>query len=298
MGSVPPSSLRDSPPAPIFPQTPVEVLTASAPPGKSWNSSVWLFLGLIAGFVLLCLAMTPGLSGAFKAIQIYFDATALSFLNRFVGQSAPLDRSVALISDTFIFHGVLFVALLWYIWFKDQQQESRIRLFMGGMAAVLAGFLSRLLQLCLPFHLRPLYNADLNLTPPIGVGSDLNHWNSFPSDHASLFFALATLIWINDRRLGTLALFWAAIVSSMRVYLGYHYPTDILGGAALGICLVIVSQRLPLSRGIFRILEWERYAPSSFYAVAFIASYQAGTLFNDARAIGHLVGQLLLRHST
>ncbi len=107
---------------------------------------------------------------------------------------------------------------------------------MGTTAAVLAGLLSRLLQLALPFHLRPLYAANLHLTWPIGVGSDPSHWNCFPSDHAALFFAFATLIWINDRRLGVFALFWAAIMSATRIYLGYHYPTDVIGGAAVGIC--------------------------------------------------------------
>jgi membrane-associated phospholipid phosphatase len=215
------------------------------------------------------------------------------FLNKFVGKSRLLDASVELISDTFLLHGVLFVTLLWFIWFKDKREESRIHLFTGGVAAVSAGLLSRLLQLCLPFHVRPLYNADLKLTWPIGVEwGTLNHWNSFPSDHASLFFALATLIWISDRRLGLFALFWAAITSSTRIYLGYHYPTDILGGAALGIFMVILFQRLPLPPIVYRLLDWERCASPSFYAVAFIASYQAGTLFNDIRAIARLIGHL------
>jgi membrane-associated phospholipid phosphatase len=161
----------------------------------------------------------------------------------------------------------------------------------------LAGFFSRLLQLFAPFHFRPLYNVDLNLTSPIGVGSGLSHWNCFPSDHASLLFALATLILMNDRCLGLLALFWAAIASSTRIYLGFHYPTDILGGAVFGICMVIASQKLPFPRGISRILEWERSTPSSFYAVAFIVSYQTGTLFNDVRAIGHLLVQCVFRHA-
>jgi hypothetical protein len=52
----------------------------------------------------------------------------------------------------------------------------------------------------------------------------------------------------------------------------------------------------PLPTVVPRLLEWERNASPSFYAVAFIASYQAGTLFNDARNIGHLLVQLLLRH--
>jgi undecaprenyl-diphosphatase len=295
----------------------------------TWNPSVWSFVCLVAGFVLLsrtpdfpvfavllflaccvfstiaiangplltgAVTMTAGVLGALRAIQSGFDSTVLLFLNRFVGKSATLDRSVELFSDAFIFHGILFVAVLWFIWFNHRQQETRIRLILGAMTAVFAGLLSRLLQLCLPFHLRPLFATDLNLTFPIDGGSGLSHWNSFPSDHASLFFGLATLIWLNDRRLGVWALFWAAIMSSTRIYLGLHYPTDILGGAALGFCLVMVSQSLPSFRAISWLLEWERCAPASFYAVAFIASYQAGTLFNDVRAIAKLIGPWLLRH--
>src|SRR5580692_5082061 len=194
------------------------------------------------------------------AIADGFDFTIVLFLNKFVGKSRLLDGSVELISGTFILNGILLVALLWLIWFKDKREESRIRLFMGGVAAVLAGILSRLLQRALPFHDRPLYSADLNLTWPIGVEwGTLNHWNSFPSDHASLFFALATLIWISNRRLGVFAFFWAAITSSTRIYLGYHYPTDIFGGAALGIFMVILFKRLPLPRVVYRLLDWERY---------------------------------------
>jgi undecaprenyl-diphosphatase len=240
------------------------------------------------------LIIAGAILGAYAIVQNHFDSTSLLFLNRFVGKSRLLDGSVELISGTFILNGVLFVALLWFIWFKDKREESRIRLFMGSVAAVLAGFLSRLLQLSLPFHVRPLYNADLKLTWPIGVESGtLNHWNCFPSDHAALFFGLAALIWISDRRLGVFALFWAAITSSTRVYLGFHYPTDILGGAVLGILMVIFFQRLPSPRVVYRLLDWERCASASFYAVAFIASYQAGTLFNDVREIAGLIRQIL-----
>jgi hypothetical protein len=64
----------------------------------------------------------------------------------------------------------------------------------------------------------------------------------------------------------------------------------------LGSCLVVISQILPFPKRISGILDWERCAPGSFYAVGFIASYQAATLFNDIRAVGRLIGQLLLRH--
>jgi membrane-associated phospholipid phosphatase len=222
------------------------------------------------------------------------DFTILLFLNRFVGKSRSLDELVHLFTEAFLFNGVLLVALLWLLWFTDRREEARIRLFIGGAAAVLAGLLSRLLQLSLPFHVRPLYNPALNLTWPIGVGpGTLNHWSSFPSDHASLCFALATLIWTRDRRLGVFAFFWASFTSFARVFLGFHYPSDILGGAVLGILIVILFGSLPLPRVAYRLLEWERFSSPSFYAVAFVASYQAGTLFSDLREIGHLIVGLL-----
>jgi undecaprenyl-diphosphatase len=236
-----------------------------------------------------------GLSWARMPSANDLDVTTVLLLNKFVGKNRTLDGTVALFSDTFILNGILLVALLWFIWFKDKREESRIGMFTGGVAAVLAGFLSRLLQLAFPFHTRPLDNADLKLTWPIGKeGGDLSHWshwNSFPSDHASLFFALATLIWIRDRRLGVFAFVWAAITSSTRIYLGLHYPSDILGGAALGIFMVILFKRLPIPRVVYRLLDWEQYASPSFYAVGFMASYQAGTLFNDVRAIASLIRQ-------
>lgn len=308
------SSLKDSPTS----------------PKKNWIAAVGSFLCLIAGvgllfvspgfgflaaslllpcFVLSCIAtvkrralsvalITTGtILGAYATVQNSFDSTSILFLNKFVGKSFLIDRTIDLISETFILNGVLFVALLWFIWFRDKRDESRIRLLMGGVASVLAGLLSRLLQISLAFHYRPLLNADLKLTSPIGVEwGTVNDWNCFPSDHAAVFFGLATLIWMNDRHLGVFALFWAAIVSTIRVYLGFHYPTDILGGEALGIFMVILFQRFPLPTLVSRLLDWERNASPSFYAVAFIASYQAGTLFNDVRNIGHLLVQLLLRH--
>jgi hypothetical protein len=100
-----------------------------------------------------------------------FDFTILLFLNRFVGKSRSLDELVQLLSDAFLFNGVLLVAILWLFWFNDRREEARVRLLIGGAAAVLAGLLSRLLQLSLPFHVRPLYNQALSLTWPFGVGA-------------------------------------------------------------------------------------------------------------------------------
>jgi undecaprenyl-diphosphatase len=60
----------------------------------------------------------------------------------------------------------------------------------------------------------------------------------FISSHASNSFALATfmalVLWNKVRIMAIIMLVWAAMVSYSRVYLGVHYPGDILVGAMVG----------------------------------------------------------------
>ncbi len=58
---------------------------------------------------------------------------------------------------------------------------------------------------------------------------------SFPSGHAATSFACAaTLAWLTP--LSPVALYvLAALIAFSRVYVGVHYPLDVIGGAALGL---------------------------------------------------------------
>lgn len=59
---------------------------------------------------------------------------------------------------------------------------------------------------------------------------------SFPSGHAAMVFAAAVVLALSYRRgrWWMLTLAGAGLISLSRIYLGYHYPSDILAGAALG----------------------------------------------------------------
>jgi undecaprenyl-diphosphatase len=137
----------------------------------------------------------------------------------------------------------------------------------------------------MPTHLRPLHDPKLNFLPPEGVTPDsLNHWNSFPSDHAAVFFGLVAMIFFSHAKLGYLAFVWTAIVSVGRIYLGLHYPTDTLAGAALGIFGVSTLQGRFHLFGSW-LLSFEKRAGPAFYMVAFFVSYQIATLFDDLREL-------------
>jgi membrane-associated phospholipid phosphatase len=69
---------------------------------------------------------------------------------------------------------------------------------------------------------------------------------SFPSNHTTIAAALAAGIWLASRRLGLLAAVLALLEGFSRIYLGQHYPHDVL--AALVLAVVIITGGWPLVR--------------------------------------------------
>ena len=95
-----------------------------------------------------------------------------------------------------------------------------------------------------------------------------SHDPSFPSDHATGAFALAFGVWLYDRAIGTVLLVLAAILSFSRVYVGTHYPGDVIGGALIGVAVVAALYLAPTRRLIEQVARscgarWDRVADRS-----------------------------------
>lgn len=72
---------------------------------------------------------------------------------------------------------------------------------------------------------------DPTLRPLVGVPSS----KSFPSSHAAMSFAAATILTYIEPQLAPLFYGLALVMSWSRVYVGVHYPSDVLAGTAVGL---------------------------------------------------------------
>ncbi len=118
--------------------------------------------------------------------------------------------------------------------FKFQGWKKKIWFSVfGALSVILArGILVELIRF---FSFRPRPSLILELSPLIEKLSP-----SFPSGHASLFFALAVALWFFNKKWGLWFAGISFIMSLARISAGTHWPSDILGGVLVGMLASIL----------------------------------------------------------
>jgi undecaprenyl-diphosphatase len=129
------------------------------------------------------------------------------------------------------------------VWLVEGRSQAARR------RTVLAGCLAAVVAICLGLVLertlaRPRPFVALGLAPLIPHAQD----SSFPSDHTLVGVALVGVLAWRLPRLGLWLLGWALLVGAARVMALLHYPSDILGSAALALGLDVIAWRVVLSR--------------------------------------------------
>ncbi len=223
-----------------------------------------------------------------------FDSNIVSFLNDLAGRWKTFDEFMVFVTDSAFVKGALIMACLWWLWFRRQSDGPNRRDYVIAtvLTGVVAVLFARLLAGVLPFRERPFATAAQQFVEPYSANTrTLESWSSFPSDHAVLFFALAMGLYQAHKPFGIAAFLWAIIVVSIpRVYIGIHWPTDIIAGALLGIALGWLGTGRAVRDAIREhVLPWEERWPSAFYATMFLVMFEVMNLFDDGREGLHVL---------
>jgi len=219
-----------------------------------------------------------------------FDSTIIGFANHFSRFSGTFDRIVLLFSGNHLLKGGVLVTIFWWGWFKANKDQAYVRVHMIStlFSCFIAIISARALALLLPFRLRPLHEKGLHFLLPYGmVPTTLEGWSSFPSDHAVLFYALSTGMFFISKKVGIFAIVYTTLFISLpRIYLGLHYPTDIIVGAFIGMIIALLCNKTTFNEKISQpVLSWSSSKPEIFYPVFFITTYQVADMFDNSRAI-------------
>jgi len=218
------------------------------------------------------------------------DRALALYANQFAGRSIVLDKFVYDILDTSLLNGGVFLAAYWWLWFEADESgvHAQRRNVVVALLAVIgvAGAL-KLLKVLLPFRYCPLNDPDLGLRQPFGVDpTSLNHFNSFPSGHAMLFFALSVPLWMRSRWLGAAATSWTVLAICLPLlYLGYHWPSDIVAGAMVGVALMFLVCRLIGATGLpDQMVRFSATHSPAFYAIAWLVALEIAVRFDNVKA--------------
>lgn len=221
----------------------------------------------------------------FESIDIWL----FQAINQFVGTSYLRDNIINEISRNEIFKGLPVFMAWWGLWFAGTRSATtRVGLLAVVVTSMVAIFAGRFLAMVLPFRLRPIHDPELGAIMPFGVSANtLQNWSSMPSDNAVFFFSIAVGMLLVHRLAGKLLILHAILIISLpRIYMGVHYPGDILVGAAIGALMAVVLFK-PVTLAIQKsgAMRLEADHPGFFYAALFLITFQSASMFESARVL-------------
>jgi len=169
------------------------------------------------------------------------DQQLFLFLN---GIHSPFwDTIMYWISYKFTWIPLYLVTLLYFIY--KQKAKAIITIVLTIAVITLADQVSVHLFKNVFLRYRPCHNFELQNLVHL-VHEHCGGQYGFVSSHAAnaFGFAIFSALIIQKKNISLLLIFWAILVSYSRIYLGVHYPADIVGGAVLGIVSAILGHLL------------------------------------------------------
>jgi undecaprenyl-diphosphatase len=144
------------------------------------------------------------------------------------------------ISNSVSYVNIASPAVLYLYGHNNDAPVLKREAFKTGSALLLAGGISGLIKIAAK-RKRPYIKYPNDFVPGQKTGP-----HSFPSGHTAMAFANATAVSLATKEPGVIipSFIWAGAVSYSRMYLGVHFPSDILGGMIIGVGAGVIIWQL------------------------------------------------------
>ncbi|HFJ9451241.1 undecaprenyl-diphosphatase [Bacillus anthracis] len=178
--------------------------------------------------------------------------TVFQWFNNLAGSSKLLDTLMIAITNSAVYVAILFMFILWFNNGKKVNAIKKQYTVLYTTLSVIIALLVNVVIHAVYYHPRPFVSHDVHQLVPHAADS------SFVSDHSVLVFSIAFVFLLRGEKLKYIALIWAVLVGVSRMYVGVHYPLDILGAAFLTFItsgLVMQSTRMlePIAKLVFKM---------------------------------------------
>jgi undecaprenyl-diphosphatase len=165
------------------------------------------------------------------------DRSLFSIVNGLAGRSPALDTLMVIMASYGPFLLAIPLIVLWFTGSGELRITYRENVLRAVVAAVVALLINQVIGLVY-FRPRPFVAHSVHLLVTSA------HDSAFPSDHATGSWALAWSVRHTPRQISIPMTILAVLISIARVYVGAHYPLDVITGALIGIAISFLIERL------------------------------------------------------